>query len=193
MHANKNVSEPKPAEDDDSALSFTMEGYRGKPPSSVIPFFWSPGWNSAQSINKFQIEVGGPLHDGDPGLRLIEASGESKLDYFNNIPKVSAPQKGQWLLVPFYHIFGSEPLSLLSPAIEERTPEPYIALTASDAKDMNVQVGQDIKVTINKQMFSLPCKIDDTLAQGTAGLSVIPGKIPFVEWPVMAALSGGKQ
>ncbi len=70
MNANKNVSEPKPPEDPDSALTYTMEGYQGKPPSSIIPFFWSPGWNSVQSINKYQIEVGGSLHDGDPGLRF---------------------------------------------------------------------------------------------------------------------------
>ncbi len=63
MNADKNVSEPKPPEDDDSPFSFTMEGFRGEPPSSVIPFYWSPGWNSVQSINKYQIEVGGPLHD----------------------------------------------------------------------------------------------------------------------------------
>jgi len=67
MLANINVSEPKPPEDEDSPLSFTMEGYRNEPPSSIIPFFWQPGWNSVQSINKYQIEIGGPLHGGDPG------------------------------------------------------------------------------------------------------------------------------
>ncbi len=46
MLANLVVSEPKPKQDDDSPFSFTMEGYSGKPPSPLIPFFWSPGWNS---------------------------------------------------------------------------------------------------------------------------------------------------
>ena len=74
MHAHTHVSEEKPPEDPDSPLSYTMEGYRGKPPSSMIPFFWSPGWNSVQSINKYQEEVGGSLRGDDPSLYLREAS-----------------------------------------------------------------------------------------------------------------------
>ncbi|MEX1238516.1 MAG: NADH-quinone oxidoreductase subunit NuoG, partial [Cyclobacteriaceae bacterium] len=34
MHAHEHVSEAKPPQDNDSPLSFTMEGYRGLPPSS---------------------------------------------------------------------------------------------------------------------------------------------------------------
>jgi len=193
MHADKNVSEAKPAEDADSALSFTMEGYRGKPHSSLIPFFWSPGWNSAQSINKFQIEIGGALHDGDPGLRLIEKREKDTLAYFINIPDIRENSKGQWLLFPVYHIFGSEPLSLLSSAIKERTPQACIVLSSADARKINVQNGQKVKITLDRRSFLLPCKTDDSLAPGTAGVSVIPGETPFSEWPVMAALSGGKQ
>src|SRR3546814_15696758 len=63
--------------------SFTMEGYRGIPPSSVIPFFWAPGWNSVQSINKYQIEPGGPLHGGDPGKRLIPINGNNPIPTSN--------------------------------------------------------------------------------------------------------------
>ena len=36
-----------------------MEGYYGPMPSSLIPFFWAPGWNSVQAVNKFQNEIGG--------------------------------------------------------------------------------------------------------------------------------------
>src|SRR6185312_8867707 len=45
MLANIDVSEPKPPEDADSALSFSMEGNPDQPPSALIPFAWSPGWN----------------------------------------------------------------------------------------------------------------------------------------------------
>jgi NADH-quinone oxidoreductase subunit G len=190
MNAHKNVSEPKPPEDMDSALSFTMEGYRGKPPSSVIPYFWSPGWNSAQSINKFQIEVGGPLHDGDPGVRLIETDTKNKTNYFKTVPKAYRQAKDKWLLVPIYHIFGSERLSLLSPAIEERAPEPYVVVSSSDAEKMNVQNNQNIKIAVKSHEFSLPCRINESLAAGTAGISVIPGEIPFIEFPIIAELTG---
>ena len=72
MQANLNVSEPKPLHDDDSPLTFTMEGYKGIPPSAMIPFFWSPGWNSVQSVKKYQKEPGGALKGGDPGVQLFK-------------------------------------------------------------------------------------------------------------------------
>ena len=48
MTANIDVSEPKPPDDPDSALAFSMEGFQGQPPPALIPRFWSPGWNSIQ-------------------------------------------------------------------------------------------------------------------------------------------------
>ena len=54
MLAHISVHEPKPPDDPDSALSFSMEGYEGVPPSPFISRFWSPGWNSVQAVNKFQ-------------------------------------------------------------------------------------------------------------------------------------------
>ena len=110
MLANINVSEPKPPVDPDSALSYTMEGYRGLPPSSMIPFFWSPGWNSVQSINKYQQEVGGALHDGDPGIRLFEGTDRSP-EYYTSVPEKFISLEGHLLMVPVHHIFGSEELS----------------------------------------------------------------------------------
>ena len=64
MHAHKDVNEPQPPTDTDSALAFSMEGFTGQPPASLITHFWSPGWNSEQSVNKFQDDVGGPLRGG---------------------------------------------------------------------------------------------------------------------------------
>ena len=72
MLANITVHESKPPEDPDSPLSFSMEGYDGQPPAPLISRYWSPGWNSVQSLNKFQQEIGGHLRGGDPGKRLIE-------------------------------------------------------------------------------------------------------------------------
>ena len=81
MLANISVHEPKPPDDPDSALAFSMESGPESAPPSLIPFFWAPGWNSIQAINKFQSEVGGPLRGGDPGIRLIEPSQEPGWQY----------------------------------------------------------------------------------------------------------------
>jgi NADH-quinone oxidoreductase subunit G len=71
MLANIDVSEPKPHVDPDSPLSFSMEGTPDQPPAALIPFFWSPGWNSIQATNTYQKEVGGPLRGGDAGVRMF--------------------------------------------------------------------------------------------------------------------------
>jgi NADH-quinone oxidoreductase subunit G len=63
-----------------------MEGYLNQPPSPLITRFWSPGWNSIQSVTKYQREVGGPLNGGDPGVRLIEPKPSAAVTYFRETP-----------------------------------------------------------------------------------------------------------
>src|SRR5262249_20211747 len=58
MLAQITVHEPKPLDDPDSALAFSMEGTPDQPPPALHQFFWSPAWNSIQAVNKFQSEVG---------------------------------------------------------------------------------------------------------------------------------------
>ena len=41
-------------------------------PSALNPGVWAPSWNSNQAVNKFQDEIGGDLHGGDPGVRLFD-------------------------------------------------------------------------------------------------------------------------
>jgi NADH-quinone oxidoreductase subunit G len=92
VSANVDVREHKSAEDPDSPLSFSMEGYPNQPPSPLITRFWSPGWNSIQSVTKYQREVGGPLNGGDPGVRLIEPK-SSTIVYFSEEPDSSGSRK----------------------------------------------------------------------------------------------------
>jgi NADH-quinone oxidoreductase subunit G len=118
MLANVSLHEPKPPDDPDTPLSFSMEGYEGQPPAPLISRYWAPGWNSVQSLNKFQQEVGGPLLGGDPGKRLIEPKQGGKPAYFTGVllRKTGSEQTAS----PQYHIFGSEELSAHAPAIVER-------------------------------------------------------------------------
>jgi NADH-quinone oxidoreductase subunit G len=118
MLANISVHEPKPPEDSDTPLSFSMEGHEGRPPSSFISRYWSPGWNSVQALNKYQQEVGGPLEGGDPGKRLIEPKRDAKPAYFTNVPSPSKLKPGD-VSLPKYSIFGSEELSSYSQAVVE--------------------------------------------------------------------------
>jgi NADH-quinone oxidoreductase subunit G len=72
MNANIAVSETKPPEDTDSPLAFSMEGQQENPPSSFVPFYWSPGWNSVQALYNYLDEPNGSMKGGDPGIKLIE-------------------------------------------------------------------------------------------------------------------------
>ena len=119
MLANISVHEPKPPQDPDSPLSFSMEGYEGRPPAPLISRYWSPGWNSVQALNKFQQEVAGPLCGGDAGKRLIEPASAGKPSYFGDIPE-AAKKEYSPSDFPHYAIFGSEELSSYAPSIVER-------------------------------------------------------------------------
>ncbi|MCB0584919.1 MAG: NADH-quinone oxidoreductase subunit NuoG [Phaeodactylibacter sp.] len=180
MHANQTMDEPPPPPDPDSPLAFSMEGYHGKPPSSLIPFYWSPGWNSVQSINKYQIEVGGHLHGGDPGKRLIEPGNEEG-QYFEEIPEEWEKRPDTWLLAPICHIFGQEETSALAPAIRERMPAPYLALNPEDASKAQLEEGEIAWLELPGGALELPVRLLPSLPAGLAGMPRgLPG-IPFWE------------
>jgi NADH-quinone oxidoreductase subunit G len=183
MDAAINVSEPKPPEDPDSSLSYTMEGYRGLPPSSLTPFYWSPGWNSVQSVNKYQEEVGGSLRGGDPGLRLLEADPNSTTTYFSTVPEVFHTLEDHIWMVWTHHIFGSDELSARSSSIAQRIPKPYVMISSKDAENWNLVDGQMLSLTIEKQSYSLPVKINSTIPHGVAGLPYGLEGMPATELP----------
>ena len=171
MRANIDVSEPKPPDDPDSPLAFSMEGYKGRPPSALIPRYWSPGWNSVQSLNKFQEEMGGMLKGGSPGRRLIGAVDETEPAYFDEIPVAFDPHPDEFLTIPLYHIFGTDPLSRMAPTVLERSPAPYVALSEKDAEKLGVNEGQKIQIELGAYSLSLPAHLGP-LPVGTVGLPV---------------------
>lgn len=171
MHANVTVHEPKPPPDPDSPLAFTMEGFHGVPPPALIPRFWRPGWNSVQAVNKFQEEVAGPLKGGEPGRRLLEPSSTSDAKYFTEAPRSFQPRPAEWLVVPAYHIFGSEELSVLTPGLAELAPNPYLGMNAQDAATLQSKDGDPVSLALNGETKHLPAKI---LAGLPPGLAVLP-------------------
>ena len=176
MLANLAVSEPKPRQDDDSPMTFTMEGYQGIPPSAMIPFFWMPGWNSVQSVNKYQQETGGALRGGDPGTRLFEQKAAAPSVFFKDIPEAFTARQQKWLLLPQYHVFGSGELSVSGGTIRELVPEPYIALSAHDAERLGAENGSVITLQTGEQEYLLPLKIGEDMGNGMVLVPIgLPG------------------
>lgn len=188
MHAHTHVSEEKPPEDPDSPLSYTMEGYRGQPPSSMIPFFWSPGWNSVQSINKYQEEIAGSLRGDDPGLRLLEPQEGGVPKYFTDLPEIFIPLQDHLWLVALHHIYGSEELSARAKAVSKRVPEHYVMVSTHDASELNLSPGAMLRFEVNRQIYQLPVTVSESIPKGMAGMPYgLPG-LPFIDLPAWAIL-----
>jgi len=169
MTAHLDVREPKPPADPDSPLAYSMEGSETAPPPALLPRFWAPGWNSVQSVNKFQNEVGGALRGVDPGLRLLAPAGMDEQAYTRDIPPAFESREGQWLAVPLWHVFGSEELSSLAPGIAALSPQPYVALNPGDKKSIFGE-GQIVCIGLQGRELQLPLKYDRSLPPGVAGL-----------------------
>lgn len=176
MLVNISVHEPKPPDDPDSPLSFSMEGNPEQPPSALIPFVWTPGWNSIQAVNKFQTEVAGTLRGGDPGVRLFEPVKDGSGSYFHAVPSPFTAHPGEWLMLPSHHIFGSEELSQDAPAIAELMLKPYVGLSAEDAGRIDVAPEDQVNVSLNGEAYPLEVRIVPGLPRGIATLPVgFPG------------------
>jgi NADH-quinone oxidoreductase subunit G len=176
MDAAQTVFEPKPPDDPESPLSFSMEGFQGPSPAPLLPRFWAPGWNSPQAVNRIQQGPDQPLPGGDGGRRLIEPAEITAVRYvFQPPPPFEAPVEGH-LVVPAPRIFGSEELSMRSSDIAACAPEPFISLNADDARVLELKEGDLVEVRSAERRLTLPLRIVASLASGVAALPVgLPG------------------
>jgi len=182
MLADQNVAEPRPPQDLDSPLVFSMEGYPGIPPPPLIPFYWAPGWNSVQSLNKYQREPGGALREGYPGVRIAGEAGSGAAPVFTDIPEAFEPRKEKWLLLPQYHLFGSDELSIYSPGVHRLAPQPYLGLCASDANDLGLSEEDEVFLWLDGKAWAFSLTVPKGLCPGIALLPAgLPG-MPVPEW-----------
>jgi NADH-quinone oxidoreductase subunit G len=179
IHAAASVHEPALPTDPDSPLAFSMEGYEGQPPSCLIARFWAPGWNSIQSVTKFQEEVAGPLRGGNPGRRLIEPRADAAGLYGGEVPEAFTRRAGYLLVVPGCHVFGSEELSMASPPVAELAPRPYLAVNPQDAGRLILDKEGLVDVVLSGTSYYLPVRV---AAEVPPGLAVVPVGLPDLPW-----------
>jgi len=172
--AHLTMHEPPPPADPHSPLGFTMEGYRGPVPSPLISQFWAPGWNSIQSVNTYQDEVGGPLRDEMPGVRLLEPVTAKAPSWFTTVPRAFQPTAQQWLLLPLAAVFGSDELSAQSPAIVERIAKPSLSLHPSDGTRLGLVDHGTIELKVQGATYHVAVHFEPATPAGTAGLSLVP-------------------
>jgi NADH-quinone oxidoreductase subunit G len=166
MQADQHVHEAKQPQDEDSVMAFSMEGISALNDSSIIASTWSPGWNSNQSVSKFQDEIAGELKQGNPGKILIGKNNAAEL----SLPDASAAPHsttGDFAVIPVYHIFGSDPLSNLSPAVAQRLTGSYVALAPSDARNLGLEGSGVVSIQIEDSKVDLPYCLRHKVKPGT--------------------------
>lgn len=186
--ANINVNEPRPADDPDSPLSFTMEGIAEKPPSSLVPFYWIPGWNSVQALYGYTKEPNESLKGGDPGIKLFEGSGDRTDEYFSIMTEESKISQDEIPVVPLYKIFGSDELSSFSKSVAERIQNPFLLMDKNDADNMNVKNGDIVILEISDNKLNVEINTGRGIRKGLAALSVnLPG-LPYIGLPAIGKI-----
>ncbi len=194
MHADQSVHEPAPPIDEDSPLSFSMEGTRLQPPADLVDRVWAPGWNSVQSLNKFQEEIAGELAGGPSGHRLFDGAPPAAASYSRDIPRAFEPRNDAFLAVPRYHIFGSEPLSARAPAVAQRVAEPRVYLQPEALASLGLTAGQVVTLAADEVRFEMPVQVDETIPRGCVGVSVgLPAaeQTAAFDWPAWVRVEGG--
>jgi NADH-quinone oxidoreductase subunit G len=171
MSAAVSVHEPKATVDDESPLAFSMEGHRLHDPGALLPYTWAPGWNSNQSIYKFQAEVGGELRGGPAGIRLPTETLESAVPPAGrpSLPEAFRPGAG-FLIVPLQEVFGGEELSARTPAIRQRMPVPYAVLSPEDARRLGVGPGDGVRLGADGNGQSFMARIEPAMCPGAVGV-----------------------
>ena len=157
MLADVSVHEPQQPTDSESAMAYTMEGNQKDVPASLRAYTWSPGWNSNQSIHKFQSEIGGQDRRGDTGILLL-GSGENIEPY-----AISSAEEAV-TLIGKHHIFGSEPLSANASELAQLIPKPYLRMSLNIANSLGVIAGDGVRCETNEGDLKLAVIVDLDLA-----------------------------
>ncbi|MGH9416242.1 MAG: molybdopterin-dependent oxidoreductase, partial [Terriglobales bacterium] len=199
IRANLTVSEPKPPEDPDAPLTYTMEGYPAQPPAALTPFFWSPGWNSPQAQLTYQSEINAALRGGDAGALIFTASTPSDVGRVADPradrrpaptpPEPFSPRPDQFWVERQFHLFGSEELSREGRALASLAPAAYVALSPGDAAAHGWLAGQPLAIQLGARFYQVPLRLLEGLPPGVAALPAGFAAFDGVELPAWCAIT----
>ncbi|MCH7824320.1 MAG: NADH-quinone oxidoreductase subunit NuoG [Acidobacteria bacterium] len=164
----------------------------------------TPGWNSNEAINRFRIEVDGPLRGDNPGLRIFATNGNgahpapspldpgrspaaatpSALDTPRSTAAATPSGDDDTVLVcAAAEIFGSESMSRRGPALAELAPDTYLRLHPKRAERLGVVEGRAYRLRLIGETFETSLeavvKVDDELPDNVA---VIPAGYAETRW-----------
>ncbi|GBQ38658.1 NADH-quinone oxidoreductase [Komagataeibacter saccharivorans] len=137
IRSHISVRDQPPPGSPDTPFSSSMEGaYTPDMPPSLVPGYQVPSWNSVQSLNRFQHEIGGDMRGGISGVRLFpapDATDHPTHPCATDIPAAFARAEDSVLVLPDTRLFGSEELSMLSPPVAARATPPTLRVPTGAA------------------------------------------------------------
>ena len=170
MRADINVHEPKQEQDEEGIMSYSMEGISALKDATVFNTAWAGGWNSNQSVFKFQSHTGGALKQASNGQCLLQSTAKDKT--WSEISETN-DVASDFQAFPLYHLFGSEELTAHADAIQEKATGAYIALNEADAEKLGLQASDGVTVINDgNNSGSVPFIIRSSIAPGSVGISV---------------------
>ena len=182
MRANIDVHEPKQEQDEEGIMTYSMEGVPATKDSTVFNTAWAGGWNSNQSVFKFQSHTGEALKQAGHGHCLVTCNSSEKT---YSQPASAESVAGDYTVFPLYHLFGSEELTAKTPAIQEKTTGAYVALNEADAAKLGLKASDGVSVEHNG---SVPYVIRSSVKPGTVGVPVGLNGLNFRNLPAGIAL-----
>ena len=170
-----------------------MEGLQPQDsPDALRARTWWPGWNSTNGLHKFgeELEALGPR--ARPACASSTASRRRA-----RLAPVLAPARfaprDDFVLVALHAIYGSEPLSMYTPGVRERAPEPFIGLNAADAERLEAREGDRLDLWLPWLDARVRLALVPSLVSGTAGLPFgLPG-LPYVSLPARVRLAKAEE
>jgi NADH-quinone oxidoreductase subunit G len=154
-----------------------MEGSKKDIPSSLRSYYWHPGWNSVQALNKFQSETGGDMLHEDTGILLMHPETNIPGTYYS-LDTIKKSDEDDLKLQVQSRIFGSEVLSNYSARVQEQIDEPFVLLHENEALKRGLKENDPVIIETGGKEYVFKLKVSDAMAEQLAVIN--PGSKSFI-------------
>ncbi|WP_343182624.1 NADH-quinone oxidoreductase subunit NuoG [Buchnera aphidicola] len=174
-----NIHEPGQKKDSNTMFNFSMEGIQqpDQKSSSYIPFYWSPGWNSLHSWNKYIFQG----KEYNSGIRLFKSYNFRKEYFLHNMQyndKNNISNK-KWIVVPYYLIFCNEELIHNTDYFKKKYSIGPALLNTKYQNLLNLKYNSVIKFSYLGNIFTFVVHFSKSLPLQHIGLPVGFPNIPL--------------
>ncbi|WP_343155233.1 NADH-quinone oxidoreductase subunit NuoG [Buchnera aphidicola (Kurisakia onigurumii)] len=175
--SNIDIHEPKQPEDIDSMFSFSMEGTQlHNKYSDQVPFYWSPGWNSLQSGNRYQLENNLNVSLNKKNFFIKKNDINIKLD-LKFLPDVFL-KKNSFKIIPHYFLFDSKEIFQYCKKIDI-CKKKYGIMNHLDAENLKIKNNSIIYFFIFNNIFTIKIKISHFMQNRYISLPLGSSEYPF--------------